>query len=133
MAEAATREHPNAAAYRRTADAFRSGDTALVASLIAADVTWHVPGRHSLAGDVHGREALLLWLAELQARGFWLREVDVFGSDEHVCAISAMGARRPGIDVETRVVSVFRYRDGLQLERWLYPDDPDAWRRIFDD
>jgi hypothetical protein len=31
------------------------------------------------------------------------------------------------------VVSIFRVRDGLQAERWFYPDDPDAWDRIFGD
>jgi hypothetical protein len=30
-------------------------------------------------------------------------------------ALSVMGARREGIDAQTRVVSVFRYRDGRQV------------------
>ena len=51
----------------------------------------------------------------------------------HVCALSIMGARRPGIDVETRVVSVFRYQNGQQTERWFHPEDPAAWDRIFED
>jgi hypothetical protein len=44
-----------------------------------------------------------------------------------------MGARRDGVDVQTRVVSVFRYRNGQQIERWFYPDDPQAWNNIFED
>jgi hypothetical protein len=48
-----------------------------------------------------------------------------------VCALSIMGATRRGVDARTRVVSVFRYRDGCQRERWLYPDDPEAWNMIF--
>jgi ketosteroid isomerase-like protein len=128
-----TDEHPNATAYRATADAFRSGDQDRVAELIDADVVWHVPGDHVMAGDVLGRVALLAWLRDLSAKGFWLTEEDVFGNDDHVCALSIMGARRPDVDVQTRVVSVFRYRDGRQLERWLYPDDTKAWNRIFTD
>ena len=92
-------EHPNAIAYRQTADAFRSGDQAGLASYIDEHVVWHVPGAHDMAGDIHGREALLAWLARLRANGFWLTEDDVFGNDEHVCALSIMGARRPGVDV----------------------------------
>ena len=42
-----------------------------------------------------------------------------------------MGARRDGVEVETRVISIFRYRDGRQVERWLYPDDTAAWNTIF--
>ena len=41
-----------------------------------------------------------------------------------------MGAQRSGVDVQTRVVSVFHYREG-QLERWFYPEDAAAWDQIF--
>ena len=126
-------EHPNAVAYRRTADAFRSGKDALLALLIDADVVWHVPGEHGMAGDIRGRDALLAWCGELKSKGFWLNEPDVMGSDEHVRALSIMGARRDGVDVQTRVVSVFHYRDGRQIERWFYPEEPVVWDTIFAD
>ena len=96
-----TSEHPNATAYRRTADAFRDGDSEAVAALIDEDVVWHVPGNHEMAGDVVGRDALLDWLMTLGPRGFWLSERDVFGNDEHVCALSSAGIRREGVDVQT--------------------------------
>jgi ketosteroid isomerase-like protein len=124
-------EHPNATAYRRTADAYRAQDFEALAELIADGVVWHVPGDHPMAGDVRGREALLAWLGKLPARGFWLQEHDVLGNDEHVCALSEMGARRDGVDVRTRVVSVMHFGDGRQLERWFYPEDPEAWDRIY--
>jgi ketosteroid isomerase-like protein len=127
-----TPEHPNATRYRRTADAFRARDYETLATLVADDVVWHVPGGHPLAGDVVGRDALITWLTEVAARGFRVREHDVFGNDEHVCALSVMGATRPGTDLETRVVSVFHYRDGRQAERWFYPEDAATWDRIFD-
>jgi len=126
-----TQDHPDAIAYRRTADAFRAGDLDLVGSLVAPDVVWHVPGEHYMAGTIDGREALLTWLAQLGDIGFWLVELDVFASDQHVCAISTMGARRDGVDVQTRVISIFRYRDARQVERWFYPDDAAAWNAIF--
>ena len=55
------------------------------------------------------------WLDRLRTKDFWLVEDDVFGRDDHACALSVMGARREGIDAQTRVVSVFRYRDGRQV------------------
>jgi ketosteroid isomerase-like protein len=124
-------EHPNAAAYRHTADAFRSGDQPLLVSLIDAAVVWHVPGTHVMAGDIYGRDALLAWFDLLRPKGFWLSEHDVLGNDEHVCALSIMGARREGVDVQTRVVSVFHYSDGRQVERWFHPEDLVAWDKIF--
>lgn len=125
-------DHPNALAYRRTADAFRANDLSAVASLISEDVIWHVPGSHSMAGEICGRDELLIWLGQLSRRGFWLQELEVFGNDRQVCAISVMGARRDGVDVSTRVVSVFTYDAGKQIERWIYPDDLAAWATIFD-
>jgi ketosteroid isomerase-like protein len=126
-----TDEHPNAIAYRRAADAFRARDLATIEALVDEDVVWHVPGNHPRAGDIRGRTALIEWLAGLADTGFWLREHDVLGNDEHVCALSYMGVRRPGVDVETRVVSVFHFRNGRQVERWFYADDPAIWDRIF--
>ena len=126
-----TTEHANAAAYRRTADAFRAGDFNAIRSLVAEDVVWHVPGHHPMAGEIRGLDALVTWLGRLGDLGFTLREHDVLGNDDHVCAMSYMGARRPGVDVEVRVVSVFHFRNGSQVERWLYPDDFAAWDAIF--
>lgn len=125
-------EHPNATAYRRAADAFRSRDLSAIAALVDEDVVWHVPGNHAWAGEIRGRTALIAWLGNLGHLGFWLEEHDVLGSDEHVCALSVMGAKRTGVDVVTRVVSVFHFRDGRQLERWFLPEDPTAWDRIFE-
>ncbi len=124
-------EHPDAITYRRTADALRAGDLETLATFMDPDVTWHVPGRHPMAGDVVGRDALVAWLAKAKSIGFWLTEHDVLANDAHVVAISHMGARRDGLDIETRVVSVFHYRDGRQAERWLFPEDADIWDAIF--
>jgi ketosteroid isomerase-like protein len=125
-------EHPNATAYRRTADAFRDGDLRAIEDLVAPDVVWHFPGRHRRAGDIRGREALLAFLSGLAPIGFWLREHDVFGNDDHVCALSYMGVRRAGVEIETRVVSIFHFRGGRQTERWFFPEDADTWDRMFD-
>ena len=123
-------EHPNATAYRRAADAFRAGDLAAIEHLVDEGVVWHVPGDHPRAGDHRGRAAVVALLAGLAGTGFWLTEHDVFGNDEHVCALSVMGIRRPGLDVQTRVVSIFHFRAGRQVERWFFPEDMLAWNRI---
>jgi ketosteroid isomerase-like protein len=124
-------EHPNVVAYRRTADAFRARDFDVIRSLVAEDVVWHVPGGHPMAGEIRGLDDLVAWLGRLSQMGFTLREHDVLGNDEHVCALSYMGAQRPGLEVEIRVTSVFHFRDGQQVERWFYPEDMAAWDAIF--
>jgi ketosteroid isomerase-like protein len=125
-------EHPNATAYRDAAAAFRAGDISMIQTLIDEEVVWHIPGDHPMAGDVTGVDALMSFLTRLGDIGFSLQEHDVFGSDAHVCALSEMGATRPGTEVSTRVVSIFHFRDGRQVERWIYPEDMTAWNSIFE-
>lgn len=52
-------------------------------------------------------------------------------NDEHLCALSFIGARREGLEVETPVVSVFHVREGRQVGRWFYAEDTVTWNRIF--
>ena len=55
----------------------------------------------------------------------------VLGNDEHVVALSLMGAVRKGRRITVKVVSVFHYRNGKQCERWFHPTDPAAWDDMF--
>src|SRR3954466_12712501 len=117
-------EHPNAATYRRTADAFRARDSEALAHLIADDVIWHVPGESLLAGDISGRDELFRWFERLHqvTRGtFMLREHDVLANADHVVALSDMSSESDGLRVTVNVVSVMHFRDGRQLERWFHP------------
>jgi len=126
-------EHPNATAYRETADAFRAADMESLRRLIDDDVVWHVPGNNRLSGEVVGRAALFEWferLRDVTGGSFHLEDQDVVGNDEHVVALSRVSADRE-TPVSVEVVSVFHYRDGRQLERWFLPADPDAWDRMF--
>ena len=75
-------EHPNATAYRKTADAFRARDFDAIRSLVADDVVWHVPGRHPMAGEIRGLDALVAWLSRLSELGFTLR--DRYGREDRV-------------------------------------------------
>ena len=123
-------EHLNAAAYRRTADAFRARDNEALAGLIDKEVVWHVPGATPLAGEIVGRDALFRWFArlhEVTEGTFTLKEHDVLGSDDHVVALSDMSAVRNGSRVSVNVVSVMHFREGRQQERWFHLSDLAAW------
>lgn len=127
-------DHPNAAAYRRTADAFRARDTEALAGLIDDEVVWHVPGTTPLAGEVVGRDALFGWfdrLREVTDGTFTLKEHDVLGTDDHVVALSEVSAVRDGSRVSVNVVIVMHFRDGRQQERWFHPSDLAAWDAVF--
>jgi len=126
-------EHLNALAYRRTADAFRTGDRDTLTELIDEDAVWHVPGSSAMAGDIHGRDAVFQFLERLREvtdGTFVLKEHDVLGSNDHVVALSHMSAVREQVSVSVDVVSVFHFRDGRQQERWFHPSDIAAWDRM---
>ena|SRR5436190_1661469 len=126
-------EHPNALAYRRTADAFRERDSEALGALIDEEIVWHVPGQGPLAGEVRGREELFRFfdrLRELTNDTFTLEEHDVLGTDDHVVALSVMSAIRDEVRVSVNVLSVFHFRDGRQRERWFHPVDLAAWDRM---
>src|SRR5438093_2516915 len=126
-------EHPNALAYRRTADAFRERNSEALAGLIDEHVVWHVPGENPLAGEVHGREELFGFfdrLRELTDDTFTLREHDVLATDDHVVALSVMSAVRDGVRMDVKVISAFHFRDGRKRERWFHPVDLAAWDRM---
>ena len=129
-------EHPNATAYRRTADAFRAGDRETLAALIDEDVVWRtIPGSGPLAGDIatgvrrssgssiafanDGRN-----LHDPGARRPRLRRAR--RRAEHLVSRQA----EEGIPVSVDVVGVFHYRDGRQRERWNHPSDMAALDRL---
>ena len=59
-----------------------------------------------------------------------MREHDVLGNDEHVVALSHMGAVKEGRAIRVWVISVFHYRNGRQRERWFHPTDLETWDRL---
>jgi uncharacterized protein len=125
--------HPDAVAYRRTADAFRARDMDTLAQLFDEDVVWHVPGTSALAGDINGRVALWQWfdrLHEVTGGTFTLEDHDILATDDHVVALNVMSATMDGVPVRVQVANVMHFRNGRQQERWFHPSDMSAYDRI---
>jgi len=126
-------EHPDALAYRRTADAFRARDMDTLAQLFVEDVVWHVPGMSALAGDIHGRDELWQWfdrLHEVTGGTFTLEDHDILATEDHVVALNVMSATIDGVPVRVQMANVMHFRDGRQQERWFHPSDMSAFDQI---
>jgi ketosteroid isomerase-like protein len=126
--------HKDVLTYLRTADAFRRRDLKAIAESIHDDVTWHLPGKTWFAREIHGREALMDFLQEIVARTantFLLEDLHIAGTDHHVIAVQRFGATFDGETRRFQVVSVMRFEDGRQIERWFYLLDPDAFDSFF--
>lgn len=107
--------------------AVESGDIATLDELFADDVVGHAAGRHELAGDYQGKEAVFGFfgrLAELSSGTARLRPRDMLVDDLFAVALvdasGQVGERT--IDGEPTVV-VFRIADGRIVEWWTHHYD----------
>ncbi|MCW2540937.1 MAG: hypothetical protein JWN95_2662 [Frankiales bacterium] len=89
---------------RRGYDAFNSGDSNTLRTILAHDVSQHVPGTSQVAGEYKGIDSVLAYygkLAELTGGQFRADLIDVLGDGHgHVTALHQITATRNG---ETRI------------------------------
>lgn len=117
-------EHPNAALVRSMFDAFARRDAAAIAAAIPEDAVWHFPGkRGALAGEHRGREAILLFLANvmaLSAGTFRLELHDVRASDDGAVALFTGHGVRNGKTLDNPTCLRIDIRDGKVAEIWEF-------------
>ncbi|MET8161494.1 nuclear transport factor 2 family protein [Sphaerisporangium sp. NPDC005289] len=120
-------EHPNVNPVREIYDAIAKGELDYIRdSLLADEVSFHVPGRGPLAGTYKGKEEVLGYLAKLANHtGNSLRyDPDTFLADDgHVAALLRIRGDRDGKELDERGVHAFHVTDGKITERWSFPYD----------
>lgn len=90
---------------------FLAGEPAQLIGMLAADVVYHLPGRHLGGGALRGRDALLRRLAD--AAG-WCEHVRVellavASAGDFVVTIERMQARREAKEIDQDVCVVWRF------------------------
>lgn len=117
--------HAIAEAVRAYAASWLSGDLGRIVAHYDAGFTLHWPGHHRLSGTHRGRDASLTALAEFSAATGrkLLSIVDVMGGDTKGCMIARERFETPEGPVEVERVLIFRVKDGLLAECWLYDAD----------
>jgi hypothetical protein len=117
-------EHPNAALVRSMFDAFARRDAAAMATAIPEDAVWHFPGRRgALAGAHRGREAILLFLANvmaLTAGTFRLELQDVRASGDGAVALFTGHGVRNGKTLDNPTCLRIDIRHGKIAEIWEF-------------
>lgn len=131
-------EHADVATYRATADAFRARDLDAINELIHEQVVWHIPGDSWLSGEVRGRSEALAFLERLVAKtngSFILEDVHVLGNEDHVLTVQRIGGTFEGQTKVFDMVTVIRFEDGKQRERWFHfldQEEMDRFMSVFD-
>jgi len=93
--------------------AYGSGDMVEMAKYFAEDITWHIPGRHPLAGTKHGQDEVLAFFKQLGKGKFQAELIALMADDTWVLDMhrgwSNLEAKA---NVDTVWVLAFRIADG---------------------
>ena len=126
--------HPNEQLLRQEYEARAARDDASLAGTFADDIAWHVPGRSAIAGDYHGKDAVMEYVRlrrELADDTFAISVLDVFANDEYGLVLASGSATRKGKRREWRAHGLYRFSDGRIAECWVLPEDQHQFDAIW--
>ena len=131
-------ENRNVTWHKKAHQAAHTGDMKTLTEMIADDAVWHSPGRSSISGDFHGREAVMGQffgkMAELSGGTAGFEDIEnhtYFGSGDHSGAFFRWTATRDGQTAACPVCEVIRWREGQIVEEWGFYDDQYAWDALW--
>jgi adenylate kinase family enzyme/ketosteroid isomerase-like protein len=114
---------------------YAGGEVDPVASLLADDVEWHVPGDNAIAGTYRGIDEVVAYFRrrrEIAGNTLRLHPGEVLGDDgEHVAVLTDGTATLDDIEHRWSTVGVYRIRRGLIVACWLLPLDQAAFDRAW--
>lgn len=117
-------EHPSFAPVRALFEAFEKRDVAAIAEAIPEDAVWRFPGRRGkLAGEHRGRQAILMFLANvisLTAGSFKLELHDIAAGEKSVVALFTGRGVRDGKALDNPTCLRFGIQDGKIAEIWEF-------------
>ena len=98
--------------------------------LLADDVVWHWPGRSSVSGDYHGREAalgLLRGFHELTGNRLTVEPLDILEGENHLMSFTHVTAGREDVHLDVMMADAMRFGpDGRVAEYWTLSNDQSA-------
>jgi ketosteroid isomerase-like protein len=98
--------------------------------VIAEDAVWRVPGTAPVAGEVHGRAAIIELFRETrrQTEGTYLSELKwALADGDHAVALYRARGRRFGRELDIDQVLLITLRNGRWQEITAVPTDPAAF------
>jgi hypothetical protein len=124
-------EHPGAVRARAVLAAYAEGDLKRVVEQFTPDVVFHVPGRHHLAGDYRGRDALLGYLETVRGLtgGNLTMELErVLAGERYTALFSRLRGTLGQRSVDVLMAQTFHHgEDGLFAEYYALADDQQAY------
>jgi ketosteroid isomerase-like protein len=116
---------------RRGYQAFNTADIATLTELMDENVSWHTPGRSSIAGDYQGREAVFAHFGRYggETGGTFKAAVQqvLEADDGTVVGIHQNTGQRDGKQLDVTCCLVFEFKDGRAISGREYFYDLHAW------
>jgi ketosteroid isomerase-like protein len=114
---------------------YAGGSGAALRHLLAADITWTVPGDNRIAGTYHGLEEVLDYMRrrrDLADGTFQMRRRDVLvGNGNRLAAVTDGFASIRDVDHRWSTVGLYEVIDGRIAACWLLPLDQRAFDAIW--
>jgi ketosteroid isomerase-like protein len=121
----------NVAITQRAYDAFNEADIDTLTELFDENVSWHQPGRSSMANDYEGRDATLGFFGQIgqETDGTFRAELQQLfaGDDGRVVGLQRSKGKRGGKSLDVGVCIVFELKDGKIVDGREHHEDLYAW------
>jgi ketosteroid isomerase-like protein len=116
---------------------YAGGSDAALHELLAADITWTVPGDNAIAGTYRGLDEVLEYFRrrrDLADRTFRMQRIDVLvGEGNRVAALTNGIATIGGVEQRWSTVGLYDIVDRRIAACWLLPLDQRAFDAIWSD
>jgi ketosteroid isomerase-like protein len=123
-----TEDHPNAVLARELWSATADGDAETLRGLFAEHIVWTTFGKNPLAGEIHGPEAVLSYLATVGEETDELTSTleSVYVNDEGAVIAFHISAIREGRNLEMDYLLVFGIEAGKAVSALMVPLDQET-------
>jgi ketosteroid isomerase-like protein len=114
---------------------YGGGDEGELRTLLAPDISWHVPGRNLIAGIYRGHDEVIGYFTrrrDLAGSTFRITRRDVLtGEGDTIAALTDGEAWLAGTARRWSTVGLYRVVAGRVAECWLMPTDPELFDQIW--
>ena len=126
-------EHPNAAAARRSYEAWNSGDLDVIRAYFTDDAVLHLAGDNAISGTYRGRDAVMDAIARnIQGWGPHAEVETILGSDDHVIVFCQVTSERDGKTLDVVLAQAITFNaEGKVTEAWFLPNDQRGYDQFF--
>ena len=126
-------EHPNAAAARRSYEAWNSGDLDVIREYFTDDAVLHLAGNNAMSGTYRGRDGVMDAIARAsQGWGLHSELETILASDDHVIAFVRVTSERDGKTLDVVLAQAITFNaEGKVTEAWFLPNDQRAYDQFF--